>query len=93
MSIGNLEKFIQELKQFAFKRDVYLYPALKSLPMKLPYIRKNVKAFIGFLEPLVEDAENLEPAELINLIRVSLDIDRYVTDEDMPPPTMLSWTI
>jgi len=79
-------KFIQELKNFAFKRDVYLYTALKSMPMMLLYIRKNVKAFIGFLDPLIEDAENLEPAGLINLIRVSLDIDRYVTDEDMPSP-------
>jgi len=79
-------KFIQELKNFAFKRDVYLYTALKSMPMMLLYIRKNVKEFIGFLDPLIADAENLEPAELINLIRVSLDIDRYVTDEDMPSP-------
>jgi len=79
-------KFIQELKQFALKRDVYLYTALKSMPMMLPYIRKNVKEFIEFLDPLIDDAENLEPAELINLIRVSLDIDRYVTDEDMPSP-------
>jgi len=79
-------KFIQELKNFAFKRDVYLYTALKSMPRMLPYIRKNVKEFIGFIDPLIEDAENLEPADLINLIRVSLDIDRYVTDEDMPSP-------
>jgi len=79
-------KFIQELKNFAFKRDVYLYTALKSMPMMLLYIRKNVKEFIGFLDPLIDDADNLEPAELINLIRVSLDIDRYVTDEDMPSP-------
>ena len=79
-------KFIQELKNFALKRDAYLYTALKSMPMMLPYIRKNVKEFIEFLDPLMNDAENLEPAELINLIRVSLDIDRYVTDEDMPSP-------
>jgi len=79
-------KFIQELKNFAFKKDIFLYAALKSMPMMLLYIRKNVKDFIGFLDPLIGDAENLEPAELINLIRVSLDIDRYVTDEDMPSP-------
>jgi DNA helicase-2/ATP-dependent DNA helicase PcrA len=50
-------KFIQELKSFAFKRDAYLYTALKSMPMMLPYIRKNVKEFIGFLDPLIDDAE------------------------------------
>jgi len=79
-------KFIQEIKQFAFKRDNYLYTALQSMPIKLPYIRKNVKEFIGFMDPLIEDAGNIEPAELINLLRASLDIDRYITDEDIPSP-------
>ncbi|MBC8315615.1 MAG: UvrD-helicase domain-containing protein [Bacteroidetes bacterium] len=79
-------KFIQEIKQFAFKRDWYLYTALQSMPIKLTYLRKNVKEFVNFMDPLIEDAENLEPAELINLLRASLDIDRYVTDEDIPSP-------
>ena len=36
--------------------------------------------------PLIEDAENLQPAELIHLLRVTLDYDRFITDEDMPIP-------
>ena len=79
-------KFIQELSQFAFKRDNYLYPALRSIPIKLTYLRKNVKEFVKFMDPLIEDADNLEPAELINLLRVSLDYDRHITDEDIPSP-------
>jgi DNA helicase-2/ATP-dependent DNA helicase PcrA len=79
-------KFIHELSQFAFKRDSYLYPALRSIPIKLTYLRKNVKEFVKFMDPLVEDADNLEPAELINLLRVSLDYDRHITDEDIPSP-------
>ncbi len=79
-------KFIQELSQFAFKRDNYLYPALRSMPIKLTYLRKNVKEFTGFLDPLIKDAENLQPAELINLLRVALDYDRHITDEDIPSP-------
>ncbi len=79
-------KFIQELNQFALKRDNYLYTGLKSMPIKLTYLRKNVKEFIKFMDPLIEDAENIEPAELINLLRASLDIDRYITDEDIPSP-------
>jgi len=43
------------------------------MPVELPYIRKNIKEFIKFMDPLIEDAENLEPAELIQLLRVSLD--------------------
>ena len=79
-------KFIQELSGFAFKRDNYLYTGLKSMPIKLTYLRKNVKEFIKFMDPLIEDAEKIEPAELINLLRASLDIDRYITDEDIPSP-------
>jgi len=79
-------KFIQELAQFAFKRDEHLYPALRSMPIKLTYLRKNVKELTGFLDPLIEDAENLQPAELINLLRVSLDLNRWVTDDDIPSP-------
>ena len=79
-------KFIQELGQYAFKRDSYLYPALQSMPIKLTYLRKNVKEFTGLLDPLIEDAENLQPAELINLLRVTLDYDRHITDEDIPSP-------
>ena len=79
-------KFIQELSQYAFKRDVYLYSALRSMPIKLTYLRKNVKEFTGFLDPLIEETGNLLPSELINLLRVTLDYDRFITDEDIPSP-------
>jgi DNA helicase-2/ATP-dependent DNA helicase PcrA len=79
-------KFIQELEGFSDERELHLYEGLKSMPMELPYIRKNVKEFIKFLDPLMDDSENLEPSELINLLRVSLDYDRHITDEDIPSP-------
>ena len=79
-------KFVQELEGFSDERELYLYEGLKSMPMELPYIRKNVKEFIKFLNPLMDDSENLEPSELINLLRVSLDYDRHITDEDIPSP-------
>jgi DNA helicase-2/ATP-dependent DNA helicase PcrA len=50
------------------------------------YIRKNVREFIQFIDPLIQDAENLQPAELVQLLRVSLDYDRFITDDDMPSP-------
>ena len=59
------------------KGIVIFIHALRSMPIKLTYLRKNVKEFTGFLDPLIEDAENLQPAELINLLRVTLDYDRY----------------
>ena len=79
-------KFMAELDEFQSGSDMHLYEKLKAMPIELPYIRKNVKEFIKFMDPLIEDAENLEPAELIQLLRVSLDYDRYITDDDLPSP-------
>jgi len=79
-------KFMAELDEFQSCSDLHLYEKLKAIPIELPYIRKNVKEFIKFMDPLIEDAENLEPAELIQLLRVSLDYDRYITDDDLPSP-------
>ena len=79
-------KFMAELDEFQSGSDMHLYEKLKAMPIELPYIRKNIKEFIKFMDPLIEDAENLEPAELIQLLRVSLDYDRYITDDDLPSP-------
>jgi len=78
--------FVTELESYSEKKGLHLYQGLKSMPVELPYIRKNVKELIGFVDPLIEDAENLEPAQLIDLLRTSLDYDRFVTDEDLPSP-------
>ena len=79
-------KFMQELDEFSEKRRLHLYEGLKSMQVELVYVRKNVKELIKFLNPLIEDSENLEPSELIGLLRVTLDYDRFITDEDIPSP-------
>lgn len=79
-------KFIKELETFSSDNEIHLYEGLKSMPVELPYVRKNVKEFIEFLDPLITDAENLEPAEVIQLIRDTLDYDRCITDSDIPTP-------
>ncbi len=76
--------FTRELETYAATRNIPLYDALRSMIIPLPYIRKNVKDLIQFLDPLIE--EKMEPAELIALLRVSLDYDRYITDDDVPSP-------
>lgn len=76
--------FSRELEAYAGARNIPLYNALKSMIIPLPYIRKNVKDLIQFLDPLIE--EKMEPAELIALLRTSLDYDRYITDDDVPSP-------
>jgi DNA helicase II / ATP-dependent DNA helicase PcrA len=79
-------KFIAELEEFQPGSSLHLYEKLISMPIELPYIRKNVREFIQLIDPLIADAETLQPAELIQLLRSALDYDRYITDDDMPSP-------
>jgi DNA helicase-2/ATP-dependent DNA helicase PcrA len=79
-------KFVQELVEFSNKTQVHLFEGLKTIPVDLSYIRKNVKDFISFISPLADYSSNLEPSEVIRIIRSQLDYDRFITDEDIPTP-------
>ena len=79
-------KVVTQLEEEAAGKGVHLYEALKSFRPDTPFIRKNVREFVSFLDPLTQLANTLHPAEVINLLRNSLDYDRYVTDEDIPTP-------
>jgi DNA helicase II / ATP-dependent DNA helicase PcrA len=78
--------FTGELEGFSLKNGLHLYEGLKRMPVTVPYLRKNVKDFTAFLDPLIKDAQGLIPSELIGLLRSSLDYDRFITDEDIPSP-------
>jgi DNA helicase-2/ATP-dependent DNA helicase PcrA len=79
-------RFMSDLDDFQSGSNMYLYEKLKSMPVDLPYIRKNIREFIQFIDPLIEDSANQQPSELIHLLRVALDYDRFITDDDMPSP-------
>ena len=79
-------KFIAELEDFKPGAGLHLYEKLKAMPIELPYIRKNVREFIQLIDPLIEDAGTRHPSEVINFLRVALDYDRAITDDDMPSP-------
>jgi DNA helicase-2/ATP-dependent DNA helicase PcrA len=79
-------KFIGELEDFKGDAGIHLYAKLKAMPIELPYIRKNVREFIQLIDPLIEDAGNRHPSEVINFLRVALDYDRYITDADLIAP-------
>ena len=79
-------KVITQLEEEAASKGVHLYEALKSFRPDTPFIRKNVRELVSFLDPLTQLAHTLHPAEVINLLRNNLDYDRYVTDEDIPTP-------
>ncbi len=78
--------FMTGLDEFAEKRNVYLYEALKTMPIDIPYLKKFIKEFIGIIKPLSRDCEQLEPAEIIHLLREILYYDQYITDDDVPAP-------
>jgi DNA helicase-2/ATP-dependent DNA helicase PcrA len=80
------KKFTADLEQFASKRGIHLYEALKESPVEVPYLRKYIKEFVHLMDPLIPDREILEPADAISLLRSSLDYDRVITDEDVPSP-------
>ena len=79
-------KFMSDLDDFQNGSDIHLFEKLKSMPTDLPYIRKNVREFIQYIDPLIKDSANQQPSELIHLLRVALDYDRFITDDDMPSP-------
>jgi len=79
-------KFISELEDFRPGSGMHLYEKLKAMPIELPYVRKNVREFIQLIDPLIEDAGTRHPSEVINFLRVALDYDRAITDDDMPSP-------
>jgi DNA helicase-2/ATP-dependent DNA helicase PcrA len=70
-------KFIQELKDFSSRRGVHFYEGLKSMGIDLVYVRKNVKEFVSFMDPLIDDAGNLRDLE-INKSTISPLITRYI---------------
>jgi DNA helicase-2/ATP-dependent DNA helicase PcrA len=79
-------KFVQELVEFSSRKNIHLFEGLKSMPVDLPYIRKNVRDFISFINPLVDYAPNLNPPEVLQMLRNQFDYDRFITDEDIPTP-------
>jgi DNA helicase-2/ATP-dependent DNA helicase PcrA len=79
-------KFIKDLEEYAVGEDKHLYEALETFTIDAPYLKKNVKEFQNLLDPLIKDADTLEPAETISMLRDALDYDSYITDDDIPTP-------
>jgi DNA helicase-2/ATP-dependent DNA helicase PcrA len=80
------KKFLTELEQYAQEQGVFLYAALKTMRIELPYVRRNVKDFIKLLEPWMESCETLKPAELIQLLREIFNYDSFITEDEVPSP-------
>ena len=79
-------QFVSDLEKQAASDNKHLYESLKGLRIGLPYIRKNVNDFIDLMDKTIEDAGERSPSGLLQYLRVELDYDRAVTDEDIPSP-------
>ena len=74
-------RFITDLEAYSKSNGLHLYAGLKSMPVKVPYLRKNIRQFTDFIDTLIGDKWDWEPVDLICLIRTELDYDRHIADE------------
>lgn len=73
--------FISDFEAYSKSNGLHLYEGLKSMPVKVPYLRKNIRQFTEFIDPLIRDKWDLEPVDLIYLLRDGLNYDRFIADE------------
>jgi DNA helicase II / ATP-dependent DNA helicase PcrA len=73
-----------ELKEYCSKKNIHLYQGLKETRLDTPFVRKNIREFIRFMDPLIDSVDTLAPSELLKLLRNNLDYDRFILDEDLP---------
>jgi DNA helicase-2/ATP-dependent DNA helicase PcrA len=79
------KKFITQLESFA-DHQMPLYQALKKMPVDIAYLRNNIKSFIKLIDMLIKRKEDTEPADMLMMIRESLDYDNWVMEDDVPRP-------
>ncbi len=80
------KSFMGELEGYAGQKEKHLYQGLKTMRIEIPYLRKYIKQFVEIIDPLIRDKNQLEPAEMIGILREALDYDRFITDDDIPSP-------
>ena len=79
-------KLVSEWENYADDNGMSLYQAMKSMHVDNPFIRKNVRQMIQFLDSMMESKDTLSTPEIISGLRTTLDLDRFLTDDDIPSP-------
>ena len=79
-------KFVTEVQEYSTQKDVHLWDGLKSIPIDVPYLKQNVRVFKGLLKPLIKDSPRMNPAEVIHILRESLNYEAYIAEDDIPSP-------
>ena len=73
-----------EIKEYSNNEGLHFYQGLKSMDLDWAFVKKNLRTFISLMDPLIDSAETLGPAEIIKELRNKLDYDRFIVDEDIP---------
>ena len=79
------KKFMAELEDYA-QHETHLYDALKKKPVAVPYLKHNIREFTKLVDSLMQRKDTTEPAEMIMMLRESLDYDRWISEDDIPSP-------
>jgi len=79
-------KFLSDLEEYSASAGLHLYKGLKNLRVGPPYLKKSAAGLVAILDPLMENATKLEPAEIIMMLREALDFDRFIAEDDIPSP-------
>lgn len=78
--------FLQQLENYAHANQLGLYQALKTMPIEISFLKTNVVEFIRLVDPLMEKVAELEPADLLYVLREALDYDRFITEDNLASP-------
>lgn len=76
--------FLHELESYSLQKGVHFYQALKAIKIKIPFLKHNIKGLVKFLNPLIKKAGKVPPAEMLKVLRISLDYDHHVTADEIP---------
>ena len=79
-------KFINELEGFSIQNNIHLWDALNAMHIDVPYLKHNIRVFTEILKPLIRDSAKMNPAEVIHILRESLNYDEYICEDDIPSP-------
>lgn len=79
-------RFVDSLKDLAKDNGLSLYEALTEINPGQRYLRDNVDILVALIEHCRQKAEWATAAEVIEILRKSLDYDRHITDQDIPSP-------
>jgi DNA helicase-2/ATP-dependent DNA helicase PcrA len=77
-------KLVSGWEDYADDNGMSLYQAMRSMHVDNPFIRKNVRQMIQFLDRMMESKDTLSTPEIISDLRTTLDLDRFLTDDDIP---------